>query len=85
MPAVSTKSDTMTSILIRVPVTFKKSIERLARHESTTRYIVDAVEERMRLQKLHAWVKGYLEGDKTFHIKKVSRLWPTKRFYQTQK
>lgn len=84
MATTTVRQNGMTSILIRIPVSFKKTLDRFAKHESMTRYIVDAVQERMRLQKLNAWVKGYFESEKTVKIRKISRAWPKKRFYHSQ-
>lgn len=74
-----------TSILIRVPLGLKKALQRSAKGESTTRYIIEAVEERMRREKLQSWIREYVQSDTTFTIQPVSRQWSTRRFYHFKK
>ncbi len=85
MPSTTLQNGKKTSILLRVPVSFKKNLQSIAKKGKISKYIIDVVGNSMKKERLRLWFEEYLKSDRVLRVKKVSRNWPTDRLYNPKK
>lgn len=84
-PMFSSAKTSTSPILLRLPKTFKKSLQRRAKSTGMSQYIFEAIRERMAREERKEWIMDYLKSGENMTFESPDRNWPADRFYSPKK
>ena len=73
------------TIIINLPLSLKKQIDKATNKGNRTKYILNAIEASLKKEKLKSWVNDYLNSPYKIKIAMPDRNWATNRFYSPKK
>ena len=80
MPTKTSSKSATATIIINLPLPLKNRIDRMVNKGNRTKYILEAIEAKIKAENRKNWVENYIKSENNCHIEMPDRNWSLRNF-----